>query len=54
MPPRPGPVDESEFTEVFLHGSGPGGQKIVSHPYTILLSALGLTFSRTKPLQQFN
>lgn len=30
MPPRPGPVDEDEFTEVFLKGSGPGGQKIVS------------------------
>lgn len=30
MPPRPPPVDESEFTEVFLCGSGPGGQKIVS------------------------
>lgn len=29
MPPRPPPIDESEFTEVFIHGSGPGGQKIV-------------------------
>lgn len=30
MPPRPQPPDESEFTESFVHGSGPGGQKIVS------------------------
>ena len=30
MPDRPPPVDEAEFTEVFLKGSGPGGQKIVS------------------------
>lgn len=28
MPDRPAPIDEAEFTEVFLHGSGPGGQKI--------------------------
>lgn len=33
MPPRPPPIDESEFTEVFLCGSGPGGQKIVSLLY---------------------
>lgn len=30
MPDRPAPIDEADFTEVFLHGSGPGGQKIVS------------------------
>lgn len=30
MPDRPGPVDEKEFSEAFLKGSGPGGQKIVS------------------------
>lgn len=30
MPDRPQPLDESEFTEAFLKGSGPGGQKIVS------------------------
>ncbi|KAF7907764.1 uncharacterized protein EAF01_005350 [Botrytis porri] len=28
MPDRPPPIDEADFTEVFLHGSGPGGQKI--------------------------
>ncbi|KHJ36305.1 putative peptidyl-trna hydrolase domain-containing protein [Erysiphe necator] len=28
MPDRPGPVDEKEFSEAFLKGSGPGGQKI--------------------------
>jgi hypothetical protein len=31
MPDRPPLVDESEFTEAFLKGSGPGGQKIVSN-----------------------
>jgi hypothetical protein len=29
MPDRPPPVNEAEFTEAFLKGSGPGGQKIV-------------------------
>lgn len=29
MPSRPRPPPEEEFTEVFLKGSGPGGQKIV-------------------------
>jgi len=29
MPDRPKLVDEEEFTEAFLKGSGPGGQKIV-------------------------
>jgi protein subunit release factor B len=29
MPDRPKPPPEKEFTEAFLHGSGPGGQKIV-------------------------
>ncbi|EPE34613.1 Release factor [Glarea lozoyensis ATCC 20868] len=28
MPDRPKPPPEKEFTEAFLHGSGPGGQKI--------------------------
>ncbi|KAI0998971.1 hypothetical protein K3495_g9226 [Podosphaera aphanis] len=28
MPDRPPPVAEAAFTEVFLKGSGPGGQKI--------------------------
>ncbi|KAH6715300.1 RF-1 domain-containing protein [Leptodontidium sp. MPI-SDFR-AT-0119] len=28
MPDRPQPLDESDFTEAFLKGSGPGGQKI--------------------------
>ena len=32
MPDRPKPPPEKEFTEVFLHGSGPGGQKIVCIP----------------------
>lgn len=30
MPDRPPPIDENEFSEAFLKGSGPGGQKIVS------------------------
>lgn len=30
MPDRPKLVDEDQFTEVFLCGSGPGGQKIVA------------------------
>lgn len=30
MPDRPAFVNEDEFTESFLKGSGPGGQKIVS------------------------
>ena len=29
MPDRPPLVQEEEFTESFLKGSGPGGQKIV-------------------------
>jgi hypothetical protein len=29
MPDRPPPIQEDEFTEAFLKGSGPGGQKIV-------------------------
>lgn len=29
MPDRPKSPPEKEFTEAFLHGSGPGGQKIV-------------------------
>lgn len=28
-PPRPKPPPEHEFTEVYLKGTGPGGQKIV-------------------------
>jgi protein subunit release factor B len=30
MPDRPKPLHEEDFTEAFLKGSGPGGQKIVS------------------------
>jgi protein subunit release factor B len=30
MPDRPKPLDEEDFMEAFLKGSGPGGQKIVS------------------------
>lgn len=33
MPDRPPPVNEDEFTETYLKGSGPGGQKIVSYIY---------------------
>ena len=33
MPDRPQLVDEDEFTEAFLKGSGPGGQKIVRFIY---------------------
>jgi hypothetical protein len=29
MPDRPKPLPEEEFTEAFLKGTGPGGQKIV-------------------------
>lgn len=29
LPPRPKPPPDEEFTEVYLKGSGPGGQKIV-------------------------
>lgn len=29
MPDRPAPPSEDEFTESFLKGTGPGGQKIV-------------------------
>jgi peptide chain release factor len=29
MPDKPKPPPEEEFTEAFLKGSGPGGQKIV-------------------------
>jgi hypothetical protein len=33
MPPRPKPPPEDEIEEYFIHGSGPGGQKIVClHP----------------------
>lgn len=32
MPDRPKPPSEDEFTEVFVKGSGPGGQKIVRMP----------------------
>lgn len=33
MPDRPPPVNDDEFTESYLKGSGPGGQKIVGLPY---------------------
>ncbi len=29
MPPRPKPPPEEDIEEYFIHGSGPGGQKIV-------------------------
>jgi len=34
MPDRPPLVNEEEFTESFLKGSGPGGQKIVGSGLT--------------------
>lgn len=34
-PPRPKPPPEHEFTEVYLKGTGPGGQKIVRLPLWI-------------------
>lgn len=37
-PPRPKPPPEHEFTEVYLKGSGPGGQKIVCLPLWIPLN----------------
>lgn len=43
-PPRPKPPPEHEFTEVYLKGTGPGGQKIVCpcgvYPYMSLVSHL--------------
>jgi len=33
MPDRPPLVNEDEFTESFLKGSGPGGQKIVRYSW---------------------
>ncbi|EKD13515.1 uncharacterized protein L3040_008617 [Drepanopeziza brunnea f. sp. 'multigermtubi'] len=56
MPDRPQPVDESEFTEVFLKGSGPGGQKInktssavqLKHLPTGLVLKVQATRSRTQ------
>jgi hypothetical protein len=33
MPDRPPPVNDDEFTESYLKGSGPGGQKIVGWPH---------------------
>jgi peptide chain release factor len=35
MPDRPPPVSEDEFTESYLKGSGPGGQKIVSQSHEV-------------------
>ncbi|KAI9049484.1 hypothetical protein LZ554_006515 [Drepanopeziza brunnea f. sp. 'monogermtubi'] len=56
MPDRPQPVDESEFTEAFLKGSGPGGQKInktssavqLKHLPTGLVLKVQATRSRTQ------
>lgn len=41
MPDRPKLVDEAEFTESFLKGSGPGGQKIAR---SSIHTQLGITF----------
>ena len=61
MPDRPQPVDETEFTEAFLKGSGPGGQKIVgncdlhSRPANQSQRAEELTYAyRTKPPPLFS
>ncbi|PBP17713.1 hypothetical protein BUE80_DR011631 [Diplocarpon rosae] len=56
MPDRPQLVDESEFTEAFLKGSGPGGQKInktssavqLKHLPTGLVLKVQATRSRTQ------
>ncbi|KAI9729508.1 MAG: hypothetical protein M1818_008480 [Claussenomyces sp. TS43310] len=56
MPRRPGPVDEDEFTESFLKGTGPGGQKInktssavqLKHIPTGLVLKVQATRSRTQ------
>lgn len=53
-PPRPKPPPDEDITEVYLKGSGPGGQKIVknlspSQPYTLPTPSLLLTI---RPLIQ--
>lgn len=53
MPDRPKLVDESEFTEAFLKGSGPGGQKIL-RPTSGPLNGTVLIFNRTKHPPLFN
>lgn len=53
MPDRPKLVDESEFTEAFLKGSGPGGQKIV-RPASFSPNGAVLTSKRTKHHLLFN
>jgi hypothetical protein len=37
-PPRPKPPPDHEFTEVYLKGTGPGGQKIVRPQYVLIYS----------------
>lgn len=41
MPRRPAAIPEEEFTEAFLCGTGPGGQKIVSAAYQSDISRNG-------------
>jgi len=56
MPPRPALVKEEEFTEAFLKGSGPGGQKInktssavqLKHAPTGIVLKVQATRSRTQ------
>jgi hypothetical protein len=48
MPDRPPPIDENEFTEAFLKGTGPGGQKIVSRDYSNWLLSVHSTESTVK------
>jgi protein subunit release factor B len=43
MPDRPKLLNEDEFTEAFLKGSGPGGQKIVSQ-IQLSISCSGRSF----------
>lgn len=51
MPPRPKPPPEEDIEEYFIHGSGPGGQKIVGSmlppgPCSFLLYCTGLIVVR--------
>jgi len=53
LPPRR-QIDEADITEVFLCGSGPGGQKIVPLPSQPSHSTTLLMFPRTKQPAQSN
>ncbi|KAI9697994.1 MAG: hypothetical protein M1836_004347 [Candelina mexicana] len=47
MPPRP-TVNEDDLEEAFLRGSGPGGQKIASPPFTLIVPLLTLLLVQNK------